>query len=228
MVAAAAKAGCDVVVLPECLDFGWTDPTAKERAHPIPGPNSNRLAKVAKANSIHVVAGLVEREGDRLFNCAVLLSPQGELLGKHRKINELDFAREIYSTGSSVSVVDTELGKVGLSVCADNFPENLEFARAQCRMGARYLLSPCAWAVPANHDNLHEPYGGLWKRAYAEITHDFQVTMVGVTNVGWIAEGPWKGRKCIGCSLAMGPGGQILAEAPYGEEAEVLTVVEVD
>ena len=45
---------------------------------------------------------------------------------------------------------------------------------------------------------------------------------------GWLRGGPWQGYKCIGCSLAMGPGGAILAEGPYGEAAESLIVVEVE
>jgi hypothetical protein len=53
------------------------------------------------------------------------------------------------------------------------------------------------------------------------------MTVVGVSNVGWLTAGPWKGRKCIGCSLAVGPGGEILARGPYGDTAEDLIVVEV-
>jgi hypothetical protein len=52
------------------------------------------------------------------------------------------------------------------------------------------------------------------------------VTVIGVSNVGWLTGGPWKGRKCIGCSLAVGPGG-VLARGAYGEAAEQLVPVEV-
>ncbi len=54
------------------------------------------------------------------------------------------------------------------------------------------------------------------------------MTVVGVSNVGWMTSGVWQGRKCIGCSLAVGPGGVILAEGPYGENAEALLVVQVE
>jgi len=46
--------------------------------------------------------------------------------------------------------------------------------------------------------------------------------------VGWLTDGPWKGRKVIGCSLAVGPGGEILAEGPYGHDAEALVIIEVE
>jgi predicted amidohydrolase len=147
MIGQAAAGGCHAVVLPECLDFGWTHPSAREGAQPIPGPHSDMLAEAARAGGIHVVAGLVERAGERLYNAAVLLAPDGALLLKHRKINELDIARDFYSTGISLAVAETPLGTLGVTICADNFPESLELATSLARMGSRLLLSPCAWAV---------------------------------------------------------------------------------
>ena len=64
-------------------------------------------------------------------------------------------------------------------------------------------------------------------RVAADMTRLYDVTVIGVSNVGPITGGPWAGRKCIGCSLAMGPGGMILAEGPYGETAETLMCVDV-
>ena len=55
-----------------------------------------------------------------------------------------------------------------------------------------------------------------------------EITVIGVSKVGWLTDGPWKGRKCIGCSLAVGPGGEVLAQGPYGEDAEALIVVPVE
>src|SRR5262245_2254507 len=86
----AAARGCRLVILPECLDLGWTDPSARDLAGPIPGPHFERLAQAAREHKLHVAAGLVERAGDRLYNSAVLIGPGGDLLLHHRKINELD------------------------------------------------------------------------------------------------------------------------------------------
>ena len=94
-------------------------------------------------------------------------------------------------------------------------------------MGAQLILSPSAWAVDADHDNAREPYGQLWIATYTELARLYGLTIIGVSNVGWIAGGPWQGRKCIGCSLAVGPGGEILAQGPYGEGAEALIEVEI-
>jgi predicted amidohydrolase len=225
---AAAKRGCRVVVLPECLDCGWTDPSARQLAQPIPGPHSDRLADAARGAGVFVAAGLVERCGEKLFNAAVLIDPAGEIRLLHRKINELDVAHDLYSIGDRLGVAETPLGVLGLDICADNFADSLAIGHVLARMGAQVILSPSAWAVDADHDNAAEPYGGLWRTSYRELARLYDLTVIGVSNVGWLTAGPWKGRKAIGCSLAVGPGGAILAEGPYGDSAEALVVVEVE
>lgn len=226
-VARAADLGCRVVVLPECLDLGWTDPSARELARPIPGPHAGRLAEAARKAKVYVAAGLVERAGPRLFNAAVLIGPTGDLLLHHRKINELDIAHDLYSIGDRLGVAETELGTLGLDICADNFADSLAVGHVLARMGAQVILSPSAWAVDADHDNIRTPYGQRWLDSYTELARLYDVTVIGVSNVGWMTGGPWKGRKCIGCSLAIGPDG-VLARGPYGETAEAVMVVEVE
>src|SRR5207248_9465749 len=105
--------------------------------------------------------------------------------------------------------------------------DSLAVSHVLARMGAQVILSPSAWAVDADHDNVREPYGKRWLDAYTELARLYDVTVVGVSNVGRITGGPWTGRKCIGCSLAVGPGGEILAQGPYGDNAEALVGVEV-
>lgn len=224
MVERAAAQGCRVVVLPECLDFGWTDPSARDGAQPIPGKHSDLLAQAARVCRIWVAAGLVERDGERLYNTAVLISPDGEIVLKHRKINELALAHDLYSLGTGIAVADTELGRVGLAICADNYPDSPEIGGALGRMGCRLLLSPCAWAVDSDHDNAAKPYGRMWRDAFEALTTRFAMTVIAVSGVGPITGGPWQGRKCVGCSLAYGPGGIVLAAGPADEEA--LLVVE--
>jgi predicted amidohydrolase len=224
----AAGKGCRLTVLPECMDLGWTDPSARRLAQPIPGPHSQRLAQTAKQTGMFVTAGLVERAGDRLYNAAVLIDPRGQIVLVHRKINELDIAHDLYATGDRLAVAHTELGTLGISVCSDNFPNSLAIGHVLARMGAQLLLSPSAWAVDADHDRFVEPYGECWRRAYAELGRLYDLPVIGVSNVGWLTDGPWKGRKAIGCSLATNNCGEILAEGPYGESAEALIVVDVE
>ncbi len=228
MVKRGASQGCSVVVLPECLDLGWTHPSARNQAEAIPGPFSKRLTDAATESSVYVVAGLTEKTGDRIYNSAILISPEGFILAKHRKINVLSIAQDLYSIGNMLTVVQVPLGIVGIDVCADNFPDSLVLAHSLARMGCNLLLSPSAWAVDADYDNAEKPYGDTWKTGYRLLGQMYDMTVVGVSNVGWMTGGPWEGRKCIGCSLAVGPGGDILAQGPYGEEAEALVVVELE
>jgi predicted amidohydrolase len=173
------------------------------------------------------VAGLVERAGDRRYNAAVLIDPRGEILLVHRKINELDIAHDLYSIGDRLAVAHTELGTLGINICADNFPNSLAIAHVLARMGAQLLLSPSAWAVDADHDNSARPYGERWRQSFGELGRLYDLPVVAVSNVGWLTGGPWKGRKAIGCSLATDRRGQILAVGPYGEAAEELIVVDI-
>ncbi len=227
-IRAAADNGCRLVVLPECMDLGWTDPCARRLAQPIPGPHSDRLAQCARETGMFVVAGLVERAGDLLYNAAVLIDPRGQILLVHRKINELDIAHDLYAIGDRLAVAHTELGTLAISICADNFPNSLAIGHVLARMGAQLLLSPSAWAVDAGYDNQAVPYGERWRRAYGELGRLYDLPVVGVSNVGWLTDGPWKGRKAIGCSLATNHRGEVLAAGPYGESAEELIVVDVE
>jgi predicted amidohydrolase len=223
----AASQGCRLVVLPECMDLGWTDPCAPRLAQRIPGPHSQRLATAAKEADVFVVAGLVERAGDRRYNAAVLIDPRGQIVLLHRKINELEIAHDLYSIGDRLAVAHTEMGILAINICADNFPNSLAIAHVLARMGAQLLLSPSAWAVDADHNNQSEPYGARWREAFGELGRLYELPVVAVSNVGWLTDGPWKGRKAIGCSLATDRRGQVIAQGPYGAAAEALIVVDV-
>lgn len=146
MVHRAAEDGCAILVLPECLDLAWTHPTARDLAQPIPGQRSDLLAQAAAEAGVHVVAGLTERDEDRVYNAAVLLAPDGRILLHHRKINLLDIEQDFYATGDRLQVARTPWGVLGVDICADNFPDSLALGHALGRMGAQLLLSPSAGA----------------------------------------------------------------------------------
>lgn len=228
MIHEAGQDGCDMVVLPECLDLGWTHPDAANRAEPIPGKRSQTLCAAAEREGVQVVAGLTERDGGHVYNTAILIDPSGEILLKHRKINILTIAQDVYTVGDRLGVAEVgPWGRVAVNICADNFASSLALAHSQSRMGARLLLSPSAWAVDADHDNERHPYGEMWRDAYATLASLYDVAVVGVSNVGWIEGGPWEGRKCIGCSLAVGPAGETLAKGPYGADAQEIVRVDI-
>ncbi|ADU30582.1 carbon-nitrogen hydrolase family protein [Evansella cellulosilytica] len=227
MVREAAAKGCSIVVLPECMDIGWTYPRAKDMAYPIPGYCSDVFCDIAKELNIHVVVGLTERCGNHLYNTAIMISNVGEIILKHRKINELDFALDVYSVGDRTNVIDTEFGRIGLAVCADLRAENDPIGNTIGLMGARILLSPCSWAVRRDHNNEKEPYGQEWVDPYKNLANKYHMAVIGVSNVGVIKGGEWNEWKVIGCSLAVGRDGNVIMQGTYGEQAEELLIVEV-
>jgi len=227
-IAGAAAQGAQVALLPEALDLGWTHPVAKVRAEPIPNGGPFRaLAESARRHRIHVCAGLTEQSRDRVYNAAVLLDPQGRLLLHHRKLNELEIGHACYDQGDRLGVVDTELGTLGLMICADAFARGQIVSRTLGLMSAQVILSPCAWAVPDDHDNRRDPYGQLWKDNYGPVARDFRLWIAGVSNVGILDAGPWQGRRCVGCSLLIGPDGETVLQGPYGADADTTLLVNI-
>ncbi len=227
-IAQAAGRGAEVVVLPEAMPLGWTHPSARTLADEIPdGESCARLCQAARRHRVFVCAGIVERAGGQLFNAAVLVDPVGEVLIHHRKIHELDLAQNLYARGDRLAVAETSLGRVGVMICADGFAPGQSISRTLGMMGARVILSPCAWAVPHDHDNEREPYGQLWLDNYGPVAREFGLSVVGVSNVGPITAGPWQGRKCIGNSLVIDGNGREVTRGPYGERAESLLIHEL-
>lgn len=118
--------------------------------------------------------------------------------------------------------------QIGPKLLSHNFPNSLVFGHALVRMGAQLILAPSAWAVPADDDNVREPYGALWREVFVPLAKFYGLTVIAVSNVGWLNAGAWAGYKAIGCSLAIGPDGEELAQGPYGEAAEALVLVPIE
>jgi len=228
MIAEAARNGAQVVLLPEAMDLGWTDPSALTMAEPIPGGKSAALlTDMARKHQIYVCSGLTEKDGETVYNSAVLINPEGEIILLHRKINELDIGHPYYALGQSLQVVQTDLGAIGVMICADASTGDHVIPRALAYMGADVILSPSAWAVPADHNNNEDPYGEWWRKAYKPVARDFRIWIAGCSNVGWMTGGPWKGSKVIGCSMLVAPGGEEVMNAPYGVDADTILYVDI-
>jgi predicted amidohydrolase len=160
LTAQAAKHGAQVVLLPEAMPLGWTHSSARKEADAVPnGETCTLLSDLARAHQVYICSGMLERNGESIFNSAVLIGPDGALLLHHRKLNELDIAHSLYSRGDRLNVTKTPVGTFGLMICADAFVKGQVISRTLGVMGAQVILSPCAWAVDADHDNERDPYG---------------------------------------------------------------------
>ncbi len=227
LVKKAAGMGARICMIPECADIGWGNPDAVQLAQPVPGSVSDAYCQMARENQVYLVAGLTEKEGAKVYNTAVLISDQGELLYKHRKINILTGVEEVYSVGTKIEVIHTPLGRIGIDICADNAVQSLSIGHVLARMGAQMILSPCAWAVTADRDSVKEPYGEEWHEPYGALSSLYEIPVIGVSNVGEVQKGAWKGWKAIGNSIAYDSDGECLAVLPYGEDAETVQIVNV-
>ncbi len=227
MIQKAAQNGCQVVLLPECLDLAWTHPSAHEEACPVPGPYSDILSHEAEKNAVYVCAGLTEKAKDKVYNTAVLIDPKGEIVLKYRKINVLEVGQEFYAIGNALSVVETPWGVTGVNICSDNYKDGLAIGHTLARMGAQLILSPSSWTVSYASTEEEDPYGEKWIEPYSVLARLFGLVVVGTTSVGVIVGGPYEGMKMVGCSLAVGPQG-IIARGRYNEFAGELVIAEVE
>jgi len=224
MTAQAAEEGCDILMLPECLDLGWTHPSSLDEAQPIPGPHNDYIAAQAKEHGLFICCGLTEKEGERIYNTAVLIDDRGEILLKYRKINVLEVALPMYDVGDRLGVVDTKFGRIGLNICSDNYVDALDIGFVLGRMGAQVILSPSSWTVDYSLTEKADPYGEKWLKPYQALAEVFDLVVVSATSVGTIVGGPNEGKKMVGCSLAVNRDG-VIKQGQYNEFAGELVPV---
>jgi nitrilase len=96
----------------------------------VPGPAVDRLGEIARVNAVHLVVGVVERDRGTLYCTALFLGPDGDLLGKHRKLMPTAMERVIwgFGDGSTLTVLPTPLGRIGAVICWENYMPQLRLA----------------------------------------------------------------------------------------------------
>ena len=223
LISEAAAQQCDLILLPETLDLGWTHPSALNEAEAIPGPRSTIVSQLAKENQLFICCGLTEQEGQRIYNSAILVDRAGEIILKYRKINLLGVEQPFYEVGNSLGVVETEFGVIGVNICSDNYKDSLVLGHGLARMGAQIILSPSSWTVDYEATEQDDPYHDKWLMPYSHLADLYDIIVVGTTSVGYIVGGPYEGKKSVGCSLAVGRNKK-LAEGSFNEIASELIV----
>ena len=141
LLAEAAKQKADLVVLGETVPSVGLKQKADETAEVIPGPTTHYFGELAKRNNLHIVFSLHERDGHLVYNAAVLIGTDGQLIGKYRKIclPPSEAAAGI-APGRNYPVFDTKFGRVWLMVCYDGFFP--EVARELSNRGAEIIAWP--------------------------------------------------------------------------------------
>ncbi len=141
LIAKAAAEKADLVVLPETLTYYSSGRSYAECAEPIPGPSTEYFGQLAKQHDLYIVAGLHERSDHLVYNGAVLIGPDGKVVGKYRKVclprGEIEGGT---APGYDYPVFETRFGRVGMMVCYDGFFP--EVARELSNRGAEVIAWP--------------------------------------------------------------------------------------
>jgi predicted amidohydrolase len=198
--------GIDLVLLPELWPSGFFafDRYAAD-SEPLTGPLVTALQAKARELRIHLLTGsFVERDGSDLFNTALLLDPDGEILARHRKVHLFGYKseeRRLLRRGDDVTIVPTPWGRAGFATCYDlRFPEMF---RRMLDRGAQFFLVTSAWP---------QPRGEAWvllnrARAVENLAFVFACNCAG--EVG--------GKRYVGRSMIVDPMGTVLAETGTNE-----------
>ncbi len=138
----AGAAGVRLVVFPEALlggypkglDFGAVVGSRSDAGKAMfaryfkgavacPGAETETLAEWARTLGLHIVIGVVERNGGTLYCSSLLFSPESGLVAKHRKLMPTGSERLIWGMGdgSTMQVVETEIGRIGMAICWENY-----------------------------------------------------------------------------------------------------------
>lgn len=144
LTADAAAAGADVVSFHECCIPAYTflQPLDKSQlalhAEPVPdGPSTARLIEIARAHNVALLAGLLEIDGDEIYNTYVCVTGQG-FVAKFRKLHA--FVNPHLSSGSEFVVFDLLGWKCGILICYDN--NLVENVRMTALLGAEIVFMP--------------------------------------------------------------------------------------
>jgi len=217
----AAEAGATLVVFPEASNNGYffeDRSDAHEKATPIPGPFTDALGTRARKHGVWVVAGMFEQgDGDNVFNCAVLIGPNGQLVGKYQKNFFIKADKRWFVPGQTgFKTFDTPLGNLGFFVCADGrIPES---ARCLALNGAEILVNPTNWGAPDQY-LYHVPTRAVENRCW----------VIGATKPRRPLDQPQEMlayNRFTGCSFIMNPMGEVQAQAGPDEETIIYAEVE--
>ena len=143
----AAAKGARLVVFPECAVAGYCFESKAEawpHAETLPGPSTDALAAVCSQLGVFVVAGLLERDGDHLFNACALVGPDGFVAG-YRKAHLPCLGIDRFVTPGDRPFAVHDLGglRIGMNICYDgSFPET---ARVLMLLGADLVVLPTNW-----------------------------------------------------------------------------------
>jgi predicted amidohydrolase len=204
----AAAGGAKLVIFPECAATGYCfESIAEARAHaqPVPGPITQSLQQQCRQHDCFVICGMLEAAGDKIFNAAVLVGPDG-VIGSYRKVHLPYLGIDMFTAYGDRPFAVHEAGgvRIGMLICYDaSFPEA---TRCLALAGADLVVLPTNW-----------PPGS---ECVAQSTIRTRANENGVYFAAVNRVGTERGFPFIGMSSICAPNGDVLA-APTGTREEI-------
>lgn len=231
----AAKLGAKLVVFPEAFiagypkghDFGVSvgirSPEGRdefrrlfESAIDVPSDACKFIGAVAEEHNVHLVVGVLEKDGGTLFCTALFVGPDGNLLGKHRKLMPTAMERVIWGSGdgSTLPVLATSIGRIGSVICWENYMPLLRTA-----MYAKGIELYCAITVD-DRDTWLPTVTHIALEGRCFVLSACQVLRRGDLPADYPTDRFPASQQALirGGSCIIGPLGQLLAGPKYGEE----------
>jgi len=216
LIEEAARQGAVVAVLPELANTGYVFASRQEAfalAESVPdGESSQVWLEVARRCKIHVVAGIAERVGERLFNAALVAGPNG-YIGTYRKLHLWGDEHLFFESGDlGLPVFHTEIGRLGAIICYDGwFPEVYRLLAMQ---GADFVCMPTNWVPMPGQVEGHVAMANTLAMANA---HSNGLNIICADRVG-----TERGQPFIGQSLIVGAQGWPVAGPASRDSEEIL------
>ncbi|NBF02091.1 carbon-nitrogen hydrolase family protein [Pseudomonas sp. Fl5BN2] len=240
---AIIDAGAQLVVMPEALlggypkgegfgtQLGYRLPEGREafaryfaNAIDVPGVETEALAGLSARTGANLVVGVIERSASTLYCTALYFDPQSGLQGKHRKLMPTGTERLIWGQGdgSTLSVQDTQVGRVGAVICWENMMPLLRTAM--------YAQGIEVWCAPTVDER------EMWQASMRHIAHEGRCFVVSACQVQasprdlgleiahWPAERPL----IAGGSVIIGPMGEVLAGPLVGHAGLLSAEIDTD
>lgn len=228
--------GIQLLVMPEALlggypkgeifgtYLGYRQPEGREaferyyaNAVDVPGHETEALAALSARTGAHLVVGVIERAGHTLYCTALFFSPEQGLYGQHRKLMPTGTERLIWGQGdgSTLSVLDSSVGKIGAAICWEN---QMPLLRA-----AMYAKGVQIWCAPTVDER------DVWQASMRHIAHEGRVFVITACQIQpspralGIEVPHWDGDRPLirGNSMVVGPLGEVLA-GPLKDQAGLL------
>lgn len=222
MIERAIECGANLIVLPELAISGYTAnrELLQRASEPLSGPTFASWRSIAAKSNAIIAGGFCERDGELLYNSAMLVGSEGLLL-HYRKLHLFDQEKNVFAPGDlGLPVAPTPMGRIGICVCYDL--RFVEVARSLALQGADIVVVPTAW-VRGFDPKPRDAMGYIGQLRGAAVQSNLnQIYMACASHCGTAG-----GISFLGSSAIIDPYGHLLS-GPMDDDEEAIAIAEVD